>query len=225
MPRGRRGAPPGRKRSPNRSGPKAAHRRSVRRLDRAGSRLPLGLAGRHVSRGGRRNDALGQQRAPAAHRAVWPAERRQVEPLERAGAARGVDRLGVAGTTTDPVEKPMELLPLGPVLFIDTAGIDDAGALGELRVAKTRQVFDRTDLAVLVAEAAAWGDFERQMLDEFQRRRIPAIVAFNKIGPLATVPAEQADACATTARRTARSSRSSRLRRPRARASRTCGKP
>ena len=52
----------------------------------------------------------------------------------------------VAGTTTDPVEKPMELLPLGPVLFIDTAGIDDEGALGQLRVQKTRQVLDRTDL-------------------------------------------------------------------------------
>jgi len=47
-----------------------------------------------------------------------------------------------AGTTTDPVEKPMEFLPLGPVLFIDTAGIDDVGALGELRVRKTRQIFD-----------------------------------------------------------------------------------
>ncbi len=53
-----------------------------------------------------------------------------------------------AGTTTDPVEKPMELLPLGPVLFIDTAGIDDLGALGEMRVQKTRQVFDRTDLGM-----------------------------------------------------------------------------
>jgi len=56
----------------------------------------------------------------------------------------------IAGTTTDPVEKPMELLPLGPVLFIDTAGIDDEGALGEMRVARTRQVFDRTDLAVII---------------------------------------------------------------------------
>ena len=58
-----------------------------------------------------------------------------------------------AGTTTDPVEKPMELLPLGPVLWIDTAGIDDSGALGEKRVAKTRQVFDRTDLGILVVDA------------------------------------------------------------------------
>jgi [FeFe] hydrogenase H-cluster maturation GTPase HydF len=84
------------------------------------------------------------------------------------------------GTTTDPVEKPMELLPLGPVLFTDTAGIDDTGALGQRRVAKTRGVFERTDLAVLVAEASAWGEFERQMLDEFRARRIPAVVVLNK---------------------------------------------
>jgi [FeFe] hydrogenase H-cluster maturation GTPase HydF len=56
----------------------------------------------------------------------------------------------IAGTTTDPVEKPMELLPLGPVLFIDTAGIDDIGSLGEKRVAKTLEVFNRTDLGLLV---------------------------------------------------------------------------
>src|SRR5208283_5590811 len=65
----------------------------------------------------------------------------------------------VAVTTTDPVEKPMELLPLGPVLFIDTAGIDDIGELGALRVQKTRQVFDRADMAVLVIEAGVWGSF------------------------------------------------------------------
>ena len=62
-----------------------------------------------------------------------------------------------AGTTTDPVEKPMELLPLGPVLFIDTAGIDDVGALGELRAARTLQVFERTDLGVLVADGRRVG--------------------------------------------------------------------
>ena len=54
----------------------------------------------------------------------------------------------VAGTTTDPVEKPMELLPIGPVQFIDTAGIDDAGVLGEMRVQRTLQVFERTDLGL-----------------------------------------------------------------------------
>ncbi|MFH0962806.1 MAG: GTPase, partial [Planctomycetota bacterium] len=86
----------------------------------------------------------------------------------------------VAGTTTDPVEKPMELLPLGPVLFIDTAGIDDEGALGAMRVARTRQVFDRTDLGVLVAEPQGWGRFEQQILDELKKRGCPSIAVFNK---------------------------------------------
>src|SRR5271157_5802036 len=85
-----------------------------------------------------------------------------------------------AGTTTDPVEKPMELLPLGPVLFIDTAGIDDQGALGERRVAKTRQVFDRTDLGILVVDAGRWEAFEEGIFRELQSRGIPVVVAFNK---------------------------------------------
>jgi [FeFe] hydrogenase H-cluster maturation GTPase HydF len=84
------------------------------------------------------------------------------------------------GTTTDPVEKPMELLPLGPVLFIDTAGVDDAGALGEKRIAKTRQALDRTDLGVLVTEAGAWGDFEVALLAELRSRGVPVVVVFNK---------------------------------------------
>ncbi len=86
----------------------------------------------------------------------------------------------IAGTTTDPVEKPMELLPIGPVLFIDTAGIDDVGALGEMRVARTKQVFDRTDVGVIVAAAGEWSDFEQAILDELASREIPAIVVFNK---------------------------------------------
>ncbi|MEI6393729.1 MAG: [FeFe] hydrogenase H-cluster maturation GTPase HydF [Verrucomicrobiota bacterium] len=86
----------------------------------------------------------------------------------------------VPGTTTDPVEKPMELLPLGPVLFIDTAGIDDEGVLGALRVAKTRKVLDRADIAILVAEAGSWGRFEDEILEELQTRKIPAIAVFNK---------------------------------------------
>jgi [FeFe] hydrogenase H-cluster maturation GTPase HydF len=86
----------------------------------------------------------------------------------------------VAGTTTDPVEKPMELLPLGPVLFIDTAGIDDIGALGALRVGKTRRVLDRTDLGIIVAEAGTWDRFEQGMLDELVKRRVPVVVVFNK---------------------------------------------
>ena len=86
---------------------------------------------------------------------------------------------GQAGTTTDPVEKPMELLPLGPVVFIDTAGIDDIGTVGELRVRKTRNAFDRTDLAVVITDGS-WGRFEEGILDEFSAREVPIIVVFNK---------------------------------------------
>lgn len=87
----------------------------------------------------------------------------------------------VAGTTTDPVEKPMELLPLGPVLFIDTAGIDDIGMLGEKRISKTMAVFDRTDLGVIITSFNDWGEFEQKLMDEFNNRAIPFIVVFNKI--------------------------------------------
>lgn len=87
----------------------------------------------------------------------------------------------VAGTTTDPVEKPMELLPLGPVQFIDTAGIDDEGALGTQRIEKTLQALERTDLALLVATAGQWGTYEEQLLEELTKRTVPAVVVFNKV--------------------------------------------
>ncbi|MBF0544094.1 MAG: [FeFe] hydrogenase H-cluster maturation GTPase HydF [Candidatus Riflebacteria bacterium] len=86
----------------------------------------------------------------------------------------------IPGTTTDPVEKPMELLPLGPVLFIDTAGIDDEGALGSLRVQKTKQVLERTDIGVIVAEAGEWGSFEEQLLKGFEELGTKVAVVFNK---------------------------------------------
>jgi len=86
----------------------------------------------------------------------------------------------LAGTTTDPVEKPMELLPLGPVLFIDTAGLDDQGAVGALRVQKTREVLERAEVAVLVAEAATWGEFEDGLVRELSARKLPAVVVLNK---------------------------------------------
>jgi [FeFe] hydrogenase H-cluster maturation GTPase HydF len=86
----------------------------------------------------------------------------------------------IAGTTTDPVEKPMELLPLGPVLFIDTAGIDDVGDLGEKRVNKTLAVFDRTDLGVIVTNFNDWGDYELNLIEAFKNREIPFIIIFNK---------------------------------------------
>jgi len=85
-----------------------------------------------------------------------------------------------AGTTTDPVEKPMELRPLGPVLFVDTAGLDDAGALGDARMNRSRAVLERVDLAILVAEGSAWGSFEAGLLAELKARNIPTVVALNK---------------------------------------------
>ena len=85
-----------------------------------------------------------------------------------------------AGTTTDPVEKPMELLPFGPVLFIDTAGLDDVGALGALRNERTRAVFDRVDLGVIVCEAGRWEAFEDGILEELNGRDVPVVVVFNK---------------------------------------------
>jgi len=95
----------------------------------------------------------------------------------------------VAGTTTDPVEKPMELLPLGPVLFIDTAGIDEEGSLGALRVEKTRKALERTEIAVLVAESGVWGEFEEALLADFAAQQTPAMVVFNKID--AAPPSEE----------------------------------
>ncbi len=86
----------------------------------------------------------------------------------------------VAGTTTDPVEKPMELLPLGPVLFIDTAGIDDIGGLGEKRVQKTKIVMDRTDVAVLLVDPGHWDSYELSLIETFKERDIPILGVFNK---------------------------------------------
>lgn len=86
----------------------------------------------------------------------------------------------IAGTTTDPVEKPMELLPFGPVLFIDTAGIDDTGALGEKRIQKTMEVIDRTDLAILVSTNGEWGSFEELILQKLDKQDIPVIIVLNK---------------------------------------------
>lgn len=86
----------------------------------------------------------------------------------------------VPGTTTDAVEKTMELLPVGPVVFIDTAGIDDRGEIGPLRVKKTKKIFDRTEAALLVAQAGLFGEWEEELLEEFEKRKIPVLVVFNK---------------------------------------------
>jgi [FeFe] hydrogenase H-cluster maturation GTPase HydF len=88
---------------------------------------------------------------------------------------------GVPGTTTDPVWKSMEILPLGPCVVIDTAGIDDVGELGRLRVERTRRVLRRTDLAVLVLDPTRPpGREEDQLADELAARKLPVVVAVNK---------------------------------------------
>ncbi|RJP58775.1 MAG: [FeFe] hydrogenase H-cluster maturation GTPase HydF [Candidatus Auribacter fodinae] len=86
----------------------------------------------------------------------------------------------VAGTTTDPVEKPLELLPLGPVVFIDTAGIDDVGALGGMRIEKTKKVFDRTDIALVIIDGETFGTFEEEIISELGKRSISYILVINK---------------------------------------------
>jgi len=85
------------------------------------------------------------------------------------------------GTTTDPVHKAMELLPLGPVVIVDTPGIDDVGGLGELRVQKARRALDAADIAVLVVDCTkGMGEVDRSLVEQFQQRRIPYIVALSK---------------------------------------------
>lgn len=88
----------------------------------------------------------------------------------------------VAGTTTDPVSKTMELLPLGPVVIIDTAGLDDIGPLGEMRIKRTYEVLNRTDLAVLVVDAqVGLTDFELDILKRIREKKIPVVGVINKV--------------------------------------------
>jgi len=86
-----------------------------------------------------------------------------------------------AGTTTDPVQKSMELLPLGPVVIIDTPGFDDEGLLGEKRVRRTKQILGRADVAVLVVDGVrGMSDTDRALVELFKARAIPYVTAFNK---------------------------------------------
>lgn len=88
----------------------------------------------------------------------------------------------VKGTTTDPVYKAMELLPMGPVMIIDTPGIDDRGELGSLRVEKTKQVLNKIDVAVLVVDSTqGLTDYDKELISLFRERNIPYVVAYNKI--------------------------------------------
>ena len=93
------------------------------------------------------------------------------------------------GTTTDPVQKAMELLPIGPVVIIDTPGIDDVGTLGEMRVKRALQVLDKTDIAILVVDAdKGLQQADQELLKLFEEKKIPHITVYNKSDLLATVP-------------------------------------
>ena len=95
----------------------------------------------------------------------------------------------VKGTTTDPVSKAMELLPLGPVMIIDTPGYDDVGELGGLRVKKTRQVLNKTDIAVLVTDGTQpLQDTDRELMELFRAKEIPFLVVRNKADLLPVIP-------------------------------------
>lgn len=87
----------------------------------------------------------------------------------------------IAGTTTDVVEKSMELLPIGPVNFLDTAGIDDASALGAERIEKTMKILNRTDVAVLICDNSGLSEYEQNLIEKFKELEIPFCIIVNKI--------------------------------------------
>jgi len=86
----------------------------------------------------------------------------------------------IAGTTTDVVEKTMEFLPIGPIVILDTAGLDDTSELSEKRLEKTNKVFDRADVVVLICEPNIWTKFEEKIIKEAEQRNIPYIIVVNK---------------------------------------------
>ena len=95
----------------------------------------------------------------------------------------------IKGTTTDPVKKAMELLPLGPVVIIDTPGIDDEGALGEMRVKRAKQILNQTDIAVLVVDGEkGLQTADEELISLFDGKAIPYIIAYNKSDLLNSVP-------------------------------------
>lgn len=86
----------------------------------------------------------------------------------------------IPGTTTDVVEKPMELLPLGPVTMLDTAGIDDKSELAEGRISRTNKILDRVEVSLVIVEPNIWTDYEQNIIDETTKRKIPNVIIINK---------------------------------------------
>ena len=92
----------------------------------------------------------------------------------------------IEGTTTDPVYKTMELNPIGPVVWIDTAGFDDTGSLGKMRVEKTNEVTDKTDIALILFTSLDF-EFERRWIELFKKKKTPVIAVINKIDEISNI--------------------------------------
>ncbi|WP_070640212.1 [FeFe] hydrogenase H-cluster maturation GTPase HydF [Olsenella sp. HMSC062G07] len=138
---------------------------------------------------------MGLNDAPSAERVhIGFFGRRNAGKSSLVNAVTGQDLSVVSperGTTTDPVRKSMEILPLGPVVIIDTPGFDDEGPLGERRVRAARRTLDQTDVAVLVVDATAgMGDCERRLQELFRSHDVPYLVALTKRDLLPRVPAD-----------------------------------
>lgn len=129
---------------------------------------------------------MGLNNTPSANRVhIGFFGRRNAGKSSVVNAVTGQDLAVVSdtkGTTTDPVYKSMELLPIGPVMIIDTPGFDDEGQLGELRVKKTKQVLNKTDVAVLVVDAQEGKkECDEELISLFRKKEIPYIVVYNKM--------------------------------------------
>ncbi len=102
----------------------------------------------------------------------------------------------VKGTTTDPVKKSMELLPLGPVVIIDTPGLDDSGVIGEKRVQRAKNILANCDIAVLVHDSSCeLADSELELIKIFESRNLPYIIAYNKSDLLTVRPSDISSQC------------------------------
>lgn len=97
------------------------------------------------------------------------------------------------GTTTDPVEKTMELAPIGPVVLIDTAGVDDTGSLGEMRVARSMDIVKRSDVCVIVCARDEWTSYEEDMARILDEKKIPYIILRNQNDEFGKMPMKKAD--------------------------------
>ncbi len=87
----------------------------------------------------------------------------------------------IPGTTTDVVEKTMELLPIGPVVFLDTAGLDDTSALADERIRKANKIYERSDVILIITESNKWTNFETAVASKAKELTIPLIIVINKI--------------------------------------------